>query len=52
MTEEVDMGEVIVENFRDVTGLTEIEVYNELYPLYSYTLVQALEKIEKMGITK
>lgn len=52
MTEEVDMGEVIVENFRHVTGTTEIEVYNQLYPLYSRTLIQSLEKIEKMGITK
>lgn len=46
MTEFVDRGEVIVENFLDVSGKTEIEVYNELYWLYVTTCLEALEKIE------
>lgn len=46
MTTEVDKGEVIVENFIDVTGKTEVGVYNELYWLYVTTCLEALEKIK------
>ena len=46
MEEEVDAGEVIVENFQEVESDTVEGVYNELYPLYSRTLVEALEKIQ------
>ena len=45
MTEEVDLGGTIVENFIEVNGRTPVEVYNELYPLYSLTLLQALLKV-------
>lgn len=46
MTEEVDRGEVIIEKFLKVRGANEIEVYNELYPIYSEVLVEALNKIK------
>ncbi|OHB19953.1 MAG: hypothetical protein A2666_02265 [Parcubacteria group bacterium RIFCSPHIGHO2_01_FULL_47_10b] len=46
MTEFVDRGEVIVENFMEVEGKTEIEVYNELYWLYVTTCLEALVKIK------
>lgn len=42
MVEKVDEGEVIVENFKEVTSTTAEGVYNELYPLYSKTLIDAL----------
>ena len=48
MTEFVDRGEVIVENFMEVEGKTEIEVYNELYWLYVTTCLEALEKIKDL----
>lgn len=47
MTETVDGGEVIVENFKEIESLTEIGVYNELYPVYAQTLIDALNKINK-----
>lgn len=47
MTEKVDRGEVIVEKFLEVKGLNLIEVYNELYPIYSEALIEALNKIRK-----
>jgi len=46
MTEQVDAGEVIVELFKDVESDTVVGVYNELYPLYSTSLVQALQIIQ------
>lgn len=46
MAEEVDAGEVIVENFREIESDTVLGAYNELYPLYSITLIEALKKIE------
>ncbi len=46
MTEAVDKGEVIVEKFLDVKGSNVIEVYNELYPLYSEVLTKTLKKIK------
>lgn len=43
MTESVDEGEVLAEEFVDVTGKQSVdEVYNVLYPLYSLTLLKAL----------
>ena len=47
MTEKVDRGKVIVEKFLEVQGLSVVEVYNELYPLYSEVLIAALEKIKQ-----
>ena len=46
MTDQVDRGEVIVENFKEIESDTVIGVYNELYPLYSKTLIEALQKME------
>lgn len=46
MTETVDAGEVIVELFKERESDTVVGVYNELYPLYSMSLVEALKKIE------
>ena len=47
MTEKVDEGEVIIEEFVDVTGKQYIEeVYNVLYPYYSLTLLKALQILE------
>lgn len=52
MTEEIDQGEVIIENFVNVKECkTEIEVYNKLYPYYSFTLLDALKKI-KLNLSK
>jgi methionyl-tRNA formyltransferase len=45
MTEKVDEGEVIVELFKERESDTAVGVYNELYPLYSKALVEALKKI-------
>ncbi|MBI2113113.1 MAG: hypothetical protein HYT50_00850 [Candidatus Wildermuthbacteria bacterium] len=45
MAKEVDAGKVIVENFMDITSSTVEGVYNELYPLYSKTLIDALALI-------
>ena len=42
MAEKVDEGEVIVEDFKEVTGTTMEGVYNELYPLYSKVLIEVL----------
>ena len=43
MTEKVDNGPVLAENFKRVSGKTEKEVYNELYPLYVLSLIQAIK---------
>ena len=48
--EEVDAGEVIVEDFKEVTGKTYAEVYSELYPLYSQVLIKALSLINKNDV--
>lgn len=45
MTEKIDKGEVIVEEFKEVESRTTVGVYNELYPLYSKVLIRALDKI-------
>jgi methionyl-tRNA formyltransferase len=43
MVEQVDAGEVLVETFLDVAGLsTPLEVYNALYPVYATALLRAL----------
>lgn len=48
MTTETDCGEVIIEEFVNVEGAkTEKEIYNILYPLYSITLLKALDIIEE-----
>ncbi|HHE39967.1 MAG TPA: hypothetical protein ENL10_00500 [Candidatus Cloacimonetes bacterium] len=47
MAEKVDAGEVIVEKFVDVPGKnTIVEVYNELYPYYALTILEAINKIQ------
>lgn len=46
MTEDVDRGEVIVEEFLTTKGSNVMEIYNELYPLYSEVLVEAIDKIK------
>ena len=45
MTEKVDDGETIIEVFKEVTGRTEVEVYNELYPVYSEVIIRAIQKL-------
>ena len=47
MIEKVDEGEVLIEEFIDVTGKQSIEeIYNALYPYYSLTLLKALKILE------
>lgn len=47
MTEKLDEGEVLSEIFIDVSGKkTTEEVYNLLYPLYSLSIIKALEKLK------
>ncbi len=46
MTENIDEGQVICEDFKKIEGTSIVEVYNELYPLYSQVLLKSLEKIE------
>ena len=44
MTENVDEGEVLVEEFVDVAGKQSVEeVYNVLYPFYAVALLKALQ---------
>ena len=46
MIDKVDMGEVIVEKFVDVTECkTAEEVYNKLYPTYAEVLIKTMEKL-------
>jgi len=48
MTHKLDQGKVIVEEFINVKGLTDVEsIYNALYPYYSLALSKALNYIEK-----
>jgi methionyl-tRNA formyltransferase len=48
MTDELDQGEVIVEEFVDVTGdRTVTEVYNRLYPHYASALYRALKTLSR-----
>lgn len=47
MTEVVDEGEVLVEEFVDVTGAQSVDaVYNVLYPYYSLALLKAIGTLE------
>ena len=46
MVEDVDSGELIIEEFIDTTGRTVLEVYNELYPYYSKTIIKAIKIIK------
>lgn len=47
MTEKVDEGEVLVEEFIDVTGKSSVEeIYNALYPFYALALIKALRILE------
>lgn len=51
MTEDVDSGDVIVEKFIDIPDCkTVVDVYNELYPLYSLALFEAIDKIRGSGL--
>ena len=48
MTEKVDEGMVITEHFKEIISDTTIGVYNELYPLYATSLIEALRKISPL----
>lgn len=48
MTEEVDRGETIVELFKERENDTVMGVYNELYPLYVRSLIEALEILQRV----
>jgi methionyl-tRNA formyltransferase len=49
MTAQVDEGEVLDEEFIDVTGKnTVLEVYNTLYPYYSIALLKALQVLAQL----
>ncbi|MFH1451232.1 MAG: formyltransferase family protein [bacterium] len=50
MAEEVDQGKVIAEEFIEVKGVTQAEVYNELYPVYAKALIAALKKVKKTKV--
>lgn len=48
MTEKLDSGKVLKEEFVDVSGLkTPVEVFNRLYPHYASALMLALGKISR-----
>jgi methionyl-tRNA formyltransferase len=48
MTQEVDWGEVLVEEFVDLSDAThEVDVYNQLYPYYAIALIKAIERIDQ-----
>lgn len=48
MTERIDVGEVLVEEFVDIGPRRTIEeVYNLLYPLYATVLFKALQEVHK-----
>lgn len=50
MTEEIDKGAVIIEEYADVHGAETVEnVYNILYPYYALVLSKALDTIEKQS---
>lgn len=47
MTEKVDQGEVLAEEFINVVGKRSVdEVYNAIYPHYSLALLKALQVLE------
>jgi methionyl-tRNA formyltransferase len=45
MTEKVDEGEVVVENFREIKSDTIVGVYNEIYDIYAKTIIDALNNM-------
>ncbi|MBN3039643.1 MAG: hypothetical protein JW867_00785 [Candidatus Omnitrophica bacterium] len=46
MTKDLDCGQVLVEEFKDVSGAKSVEeVYNRLYPLYSLVTLKAIEAL-------
>ena len=46
MSEKVDVGKTIVEKIVDISGKNTVaEVYNELYPYYSYVIIEAINRI-------
>ena len=47
MVEDIDAGEVIIEEFVDTTGKTVVEVYNELYPYYAKAIINAIKIIKE-----
>ena len=48
MTNELDQGTIIIEEFINVKGLKDVEaIYNALYPYYSLALSKALNYIDK-----
>ncbi|MGB8707614.1 MAG: formyltransferase family protein [Dehalococcoidia bacterium] len=48
MTENIDEGEVLVEEFMDITGRKSVEeVYNVLYPFYAVALLKAIGTLSK-----
>lgn len=48
MTEEVDKGKVLYEEFVDISNsITVEEGYNKLYPYYSIVILKFLKKLEK-----
>ena len=53
MTEQIDTGEVLVEEFIDVSGRKSREdVYNALYPVYVVVLVRALAQVSLSGAVR
>lgn len=48
MEEDVDQGKIILENFIDVGKKNRVvEVYNELYPYYATTIMEAVKILRK-----
>jgi methionyl-tRNA formyltransferase len=48
MEVKIDKGEVIVEEFADVSGANTVtEIYNRLYPYYCTALIKALRILAK-----
>ena len=48
MTEQVDLGKVIIERFINIPGVeskTEAEIYHDLYPLYESVIIETLNKL-------
>jgi len=51
MTGSIDSGQVIAEEFVDVTGLKNVtDVYNALYPYYSFVLLKTLGLINNQNV--
>ena len=50
MAEKVDEGEVLLEEFLDISGKKSVdEVYNALYPLYSLIILRAMKMLVASG---